>query len=489
MKILMVTPEVAPFVKVGGLADMVGSLAKALSSRGHEVRVVCPLYGSVQRLGAWEAHEFPLSVHLGWGHEAFAQPWEVALDGEKTQYVFIEYDKYYHRDEVYEGPWGEHGDNAERFAFLSRAALDYCHKTGWMPDVVHAHDWPCGLVPVYLNTRDHHTPLGKAASVFTVHNLQHQGIFGKELIDFAGLPHDVFRPDGLEAMGNVNMMKGGIYHATKITAVSPTYAQEIQTPEHGHGLNHVLHFRSADLIGVVNGIDTDVWSPERDALLPKTYSARDFSGKAACKQALQQQVGLAEDAHVAVFGVVARLYWQKGIDLLANIIARLLENMHIQLVILGTGDQHLEHQLLELSYRYPGRLAVHIGYDNALAHLIEAGSDFFVMPSRFEPCGLNQMYSMTYGTPPIARATGGLLDTIMQYDEHLKTGTGFLFDDSTEEALYYAMGWACSTYYDRPEDYKSLRVKGMTQDFSWAHSATTYESVYDWAVASRKGRP
>ena len=486
MKILMVTPEVAPFVKVGGLADMVGSLAKALSDRGHEVRVVCPLYGSVQRLGEWEAHESPLSVHLGWGHEAFACPWEVSLEGGSTRYVFIEYDKYYHRGEVYEGPWGDHGDNAERFTFLSRAALDYCHTTKWTPDVVHVHDWTCGLVPVYLNTRDRHTPLGSAASVFTIHNLQHQGTFGKEVIDFAGLPHDVFRPDGLEAMGNVNMMKGGIYHSTKITAVSPTYAREIQTPEHGHGLNHVLNFRAADLMGILNGIDADVWNPIKDSLLPNNYSSRDFSGKAACKRALQQAVGLEEDSHIAIFGAVARLYWQKGLDLLAAIIPRLLAEMHIQIVILGTGDQHLEHQLLQLSYQFPGRLAVHVGYDNTLAHLIEAGADFFVMPSRFEPCGLNQMYSMAYGTPPIARATGGLVDSIQQYDEHNKKGTGFLFDHSTEDALYYTIGWACSTYYDRPDDYQTLRVNGMAQDFSWTHSAASYESVYEWAIADRK---
>jgi starch synthase len=423
---------------------------------------------------------------LGWGHEAFARSWNVALEGQATQFIFIEYDKYFHRGEVYAGPWGEHQDNSERFTFLSRASLDYCNKVGWVPDVVHLHDWPCGLVPVYLNTRDKDTPLGAAASVFTIHNLQHQGIFGKEVIDFAGLPYDVFRPDGLEALGNVNMMKGGIYHATKITAVSPTYAQEIQTPEHGCGLNHVLRFRSADLVGVLNGIDTDVWNPSKDALLPHNYTSRDFSGKALCKQALQKSVGLAEDAHVAVFGVVARLYWQKGLDLLAAIIPRLLHDMHIQLVILGTGDQHLEHRLLELSYHFPGRLAVYIGYDNTLAHLIEAGADFFVMPSRFEPCGLNQMYSMTYGTPPVARATGGLVDSVIQYNEHSKTGTGFLFDHATEDALYYAMGWACSTYYDRPGDCLLLRVNGMDQDFSWTNSALTYENVYRWAIDARR---
>ncbi len=482
----MVTPEVAPFVKVGGLADMLGSLAKVLTRRGHDVRVVCPLYGSVQREGSWSHEGHPLSVHLNWHREAFCRLWEAKLEDHKTHYYFLEYDRYFHRHEVYSGPWGAHEDNHERFAFLSRAAIDLCYSLDWVPDVIHAHDWPCGLVPVYLNSRDRYGPLGQTASVFTIHNLEHQGIFGREVMDFAGLPYDLFRPDGLESMGSVNMMKGGIYHATKLTTVSPTYAKEIQTPEGGCGLNHVLHFRAGDLIGILNGIDAEVWNPSGDPFLPEAYSADDLSGKATCKRLCQEALGLEVDPHVALFVSISRLCAQKGIDLLATIVPRILANMHVQIAYLGTGEQALEHRLMELSHHYPGRMASYIGYDNPMAHLLEAGADFFVMPSRFEPCGLTQMYSMAYGSPPIARATGGLVDSVDPYNEHTGEGTGFLFEDPTEDALYYTMGWACSTYYDRPEHYKALQVNGMKKDFSWSHSADQYEQVYSWAVEARR---
>jgi starch synthase len=283
----------------------------------------------------------------------------------------------------------------------------------------------------------------------------------------------------------VNFLKGGLFHATKLTAVSPTYAKEIQTPDFGHGLDPVARFRAADLIGVLNGIDVDHWGPEVDEFIPAHYNPQNFQGKALCKKVLQGRVGIEEDPQKLLFAAVARMDPQKGLDLLAQVIPRVLESMHAQIIVLGMGEQELEHWFLDLSYRYPGRLGVHIGYDNALAHLVEAGSDVFLMPSRFEPCGLNQMYSMRYGTPPIVRATGGLLDTVEPYQEGTSKGTGFVFEEASADALYYTMGWACSTYYDRPQDFRALQINGMKKDFSWKHSAQEYEDVYRWAVAAK----
>lgn len=484
MKILMITSELAPYAKAGGLADMVASLSKALGHKGHDVRIVCPLYGSIRLDDDWVAHDTPLVVHLGWGHKGYCRRWEGRLQGTNVQVYFLEHEGYYGRPEIYSGPWGEHADNGERFAFLSRAALDLCYALGWMPDIIHSHDWPGGLVPAYLNTIERDCPLGKAASVFTIHNMRHQGYCDRSVIDFAGLPRKVFCEDGFEAFGRVNLLKGGLYHATKLTTVSPTYAWQMQTIDYGCGLESVVQFRSADLIGILNGIDEVHWNPAQDEYLPKGYAINDFSGKSLCKRFLQSRMGLVEDDHILLFAAVARMDAQKGLDLYQAVVPWVMDRLHAQVVMLGMGDQALEHGFLELSYRYPGRVGVHIGYDNALAHLVEAGADVFVMPSRFEPCGLNQMYSMRYGTPPIVRATGGLLDTVVSCDETSGVGTGFMFEDSTPEALFNTMGWACSVYYDRPEIFRRLQIQGMQKDFSWKRSAGLYEDVYAWALGA-----
>ena len=486
MKILMVSPEIAPFSKVGGLGDMVGSLSKEMARLGHDVRVVTPLYGcvkpSTQRYVALES----LAVNLGGGYQEHACVWEETLpQGFGAQIYFLEHRDYYDRHEIYAGPWGSHADNWRRFTFLARAALDLCHALDWYPDVVHCHDWTTGFIPVYLNTTDRNTRLGCSASVMTVHNLQHQGIFGKETFGFSGLPWDTFRPDGLEALGNVNMLKGGLYHATKITTVSPTYAKEICTPQYGCGLDDVLRLRAGDLIGVLNGIDTDVWNPATDRYLPQNYGPYEMDGKSACKEMLQHHFELEQNSSIPLFAAIARLYDQKGLDLLADIASSLVRDMRLQIVVLGSGDPALENRFRDLAAYHPGRIGVHIGYDERLSHLIEAGADFFLMPSRFEPCGLNQMYSMNYGTLPIVRATGGLVDTVEQYVENQGRGTGFLFWDPTPSALYYTIGWANSTFYDRPADFMALRRNAMTKNFSWSASAHTYEKVYGWAVDQR----
>lgn len=280
MKILMVTPEISPFAKVGGLGDVLGSLPKALKKRGHDVRVVCPCYGCIRKEKDWTRHELPLVVDFKNGKKQYAAVWETTLNPIiQGRVYFIEYDHYFHRYEIYAGPWGDHMDNAERFAFLCRASLDLCYAMRWYPDVIHCNDWTTALVPVYLNTVDHESPLGAAATVMTVHNLQHQGVFSAESFYGTGLPQGVFRRDGLEALGCMNMLKGGLYHATKITTVSPMYAKEIQEPGHGCGLDDVLKFRAADLIGILNGIDTELWNAAGDLFLAGHYTPQDLSGK------------------------------------------------------------------------------------------------------------------------------------------------------------------------------------------------------------------
>ncbi len=483
-KILMVAPEVTPIIKVGGLADVVGALSKALEARGHDVRIVMPKYAGMQQIETAVPDPRPLIVHMG-GHEAYARVWRMELPGSAAKLYLLEHNQFFDARSVYMGPSGNEDDNGQRFAFFSRAAIDLCEYLDWYPDVMHCHDWATGLTPVYLNTTELEKPMGRVASVLTLHNMEHQGWFHRSLMGYAGLPNAVFRSDGLESMGEVNMLKGGMAHSTKITTVSPTYAKEIQTADGGGGLHNLLASRRNDLVGVLNGIDETEWNPGVDPFIPANFTADDLEGKAACKAALQRAYGLAELPDVPVFAVVSRLANQKGLDLLTAIGDRLMATMQIQIVVLGTGEPWLEVALRELGHRHPGRFGVQIRFSNELAHLTTAGADFFVMPSRFEPCGLGQLYAMAYGTLPIVRATGGLLDTVAKYSEQRHCGTGFIFDLATPDALYYTIGWACSTYYDRPDDMQVLQQNAMNQSFSWDASAGIYEAVYDEAVEQR----
>ncbi|MDQ8196222.1 glycogen synthase GlgA [Coraliomargarita sp. SDUM461004] len=484
-RILMLAPEVAPFKKVGGLADVVSALSKSLVALGHDVRILMPRYTEMQAFEGAQALERPLIVRLG-GHEAYGRIWQHCLPGTEVPCYFIEHNQYFGAASVYVGPSGNEDDNGQRFTFLSRAAIDFCEQMDWIPDVVHAHDWPCALTSVYMNTTEARRPMGRAASVFTIHNLEHHGWFHRSLLQFSGLPESVFRSDGLESMGELNMLKGGLYHATKITTVSPTYAREIQTPDGGCGLNALLRFRSPDLIGVLNGVDLDEWNPQTDPYIGTHFSAQDLSGKAAVKARLQQAYGLEVNPQRPLFTVVSRLVNQKGLDLLAACCERLMSEMQIQIAVLGTGEPNLEYRFNELSARYPGRLGAYIGFNNELAHLTIAGADCFLMPSRFEPCGLGQMYAMRYGAVPVVRATGGLIDTVAPFVEGAGVGTGFVFQQASADALYYTIGWACATYYDRPEEFKQLQQNGMAGDYSWNASAKKYESIYNWAITSRQ---
>lgn len=483
MKILMVSPECAPFSKVGGLADMVSALSKQFAAIGAEVRVFTPLYSSVKRPQKMSKDMDNLSVYMGYGITEKASVWRAPLG--KAEVLFLEYNHFYSRAGIYNSGAVSYDDNGGRFAFLSRAALDYCLQTGWIPDVIHCHDWTTGLIPVYLNTVLRQTPLGKSASVFTIHNMQHQGVFNAGVLMYAGIPMSEFRADSCEALGSLNMMKAALYNASKLTTVSPTYAREIRTQEYGCGLDSVLRFRAADLIGIVNGVDLQEWNPATDKRIPANFDIADMKGKAVCKAALQERMNLAKSARTPVFGVVSRLFDQKGLDMLARIVNPLVRNMKLQIALLGSGEPWLESAFNDAMAANSGSVGVYIGYNNDLSHLIEAGSDFFLMPSRFEPCGLNQMYSMIYGTLPVVRATGGLIDTVEQYDQSAGSGTGFVFGDASDTALYNTIGWAVSTWFDRKPHINAMRRAAMSRDFSWTVSAEKYAQVYRWAIDAR----
>jgi len=488
MKILMVAPELDPYVKVGGLADVVASLSRNLAAKGHDVRCVCPLYRSVKRTGDWSRMPHPVGATVGTGSE-WAGIWTTTLPGSKALVYFLEHERFFGREGVYSDATGSYPDNDHRFIFAGRVALNLCLQLEWIPDVIHCHDWTTGFVPVWLNTLDRNSPLGQCATVFTVHNLEHQGYSHRRALAYAGLPDWLFTHDNLESLGAVNMMKAGLYHSTKITTVSPTYAREIQGPAHGFGLDHVLRFRSADLIGIINGIDTEQWDPETDPFLPGNFNSTDLTGKAVCKAALQAELRLDPAPGAPLFGVVSRLFRQKGLDLLADILPEVIAKSDAQFAVLGTGDADVEAAFRHHAFQFPGRIGVLVGFDNRLAHLIQGGSDFFVMPSRSEPCGLTQLYAMRYGTVPVVRATGGLVDTVEPFDETNRTGTGFLFAEAEQQALFDTLVRAAATYVDSPDAVAGLRQNGMKQDFGWDLSAARYADVYRWAVGARRGIP
>ncbi len=486
MKIMMIASECVPFAKTGGLADVVGALPIALRALGHEVIVVMPKYGSINTAKYQIAPFFnQMCVWMG-NAEEWCAVHKTTMDG--VPVYFIEADKYFARSGLYhDDAFNDYGDNPRRFAFLTRAALQLAHDMGFDADIVHAHDWQTALAAAYLKVWHWNDPiLGKAASVLTIHNVGYQGKYGAEHYDYIGLQWSNFTPDKLEDHGSVNFLKGGIQYADLVTTVSPTYAGETRTPEYAHGMAPYLNDKGADYIGILNGVDYAQWDPATDKLIPARYSAADLSGKAVCKLELQKRFLLDIDPAIPIVGVVSRFADQKGLDLLASAIEAIVNTMKVQFVILGSGDKGLEAFYGGLPARYGGRIGSYIGYDNALAHWIEAGSDFFIMPSRYEPCGLNQIYSLKYGTLPIVRNTGGLADTVEQYDESTGAGTGFKFWEPSAHAVYYAVGWAVSTYYDRKPHVAKMIQKAMAQNFSWEESARAYVTAYERAIRNRQ---
>jgi len=482
--ILFVASECSHFVKAGGLGDVVAALPAALRALGHDARIVMPRYDVIAAAGLVR-HAAPLGVPLG-PRDAWSGVLETRLPGTDVPVYLLEHDALFGRGYLYDPPGGYAHDNLVRFAFLCRGALQLCRYLGFVPDVFHVHDWPSALLPVYLNTIEASGPLARAATVLTVHNLAHQAKFPASDLPATHIPWSEFRADGLEDFGAVNPLKGGLFHATKLTTVSPRYAQEVRTPEGGAGLDGVLRFRGGDLVGILNGIDEKTWDPRADPAIAAPFDAIDLRGKAACKIALQREMGLHERPDVPLIGIVSRLSQQKGTDVILAALTRLLD-LDAQVVVLGSGDPAAEGYLAIRSRHGGGRFRAWIGFSEAVAHRIEAGADLFLMPSRFEPCGLNQMYSQRYGTLPIVRATGGLDDTVESYDAAAGTGTGFKFHDLNVDSLVGTVQWAIRTYRQQPEHFRAMQRQAMTKRFGWNLAARRYSDVYDWAVKQRSG--
>ena len=485
LKILFVASECAPFAKTGGLADVVAALPKALRRLGHDARVVLPLYKSIDRAKYDIAPVGSSCVHMGNGEENWIGLHETIF--EDVPIWFVEYERFFGRNGIYGEPSGEYLDNAFRFALLSKAALQVCKDFGFIPDIAHLHDWMSAPAAVFLKTWDNIlSPLSDTASVLTIHNIGYQGIYDSSVFPYLGVGGELFRADVFEDFGKVNLLKAGVHFADGITTVSPTHAWEMLGAIGGQGLAPYLNQRRADFCGILNGVDYEQWNPETDNLIPANYSASDISGKAVCKAELQRRSGLEVRADLPIFGIVSRFAAQKGFDLLREALPGVLQNMEMQLVVLGTGDAQTEEFFRELSTRFAGRVGAHIGFSNELSHLIEAGSDFFLMPSLYEPCGLNQSYSMRYGTLPIVRATGGLDDTVHNYDESTGAGTGFKFWEVSSSALYYTIGWAVATWFDRRVHIEKLRRQAMAQQFLWSDSARQYLLVYEHALRNKR---
>jgi starch synthase len=465
---------------------VVGALPSAQRALGIDARVVLPLYRGID----WAALErLPptLIVPMG-GFVGYAGVRRGKLENSDTPAYFIEHHHYYDRSGIYGDKSGDFGDNVERFSFLCRAAFSLCRAEGFIPDIIHAHDWQAALAPVLIDTTEWGTELHGSATVLTIHNMGYQGVFWPEALAVTGLGQEHMNGDELEHFGTLNLLKGGLMHADRITTVSPTYAREIQGKEQGAGLDGVIRRRADRLVGILNGIDTKVWDPATDRHLAARFSSHDMSGKAACKAALQREAGLPVRPDVPLFGVVTRLTGQKGVDVLLSVLPALLQQ-DFQLVVLGSGDPALERGFEAAGRLRSDKVRAFLRFDDALAHRIEAGSDFFVMPSRYEPCGMNQMYSLRYGTLPIVHATGGLADTVWNFDESTGEGTGFVLRELTPQSLYNVLLWAIWAYRDRPDAIARMRRRAMEQPFGWDRSAAEYERVYHAAYASRRGHP
>ncbi len=479
MRILFVASEALPYAKTGGLADVIEALPKALVKLGHEVAVFLPRYRGVK------SNKVTLpSMTIAQGSRL---RFPAITDGSVlhgVRYFFLDDPFYFDRDGIYGDKKHEFPDNAERYTEFCRAAIELA-KQVWLPDLIHCHDWQTAMIPVLLRSSYGDDPLVKSLPVvFTIHNIGYHGIFPKESLERAGIPTGVFHPGGIEFFGNVNFLKGGLIFSDYLTTVSRKYAQEIQTSEFGFGLEGVIRSRADRLVGILNGVDYSAWSPDKDALIPLKYSAKNMVGKRTCKEALLEEMQMLRDnPNRPVIGIVSRFADQKGFDLIAEIAHDLMQE-DIQLVVLGTGDRKYEELFRALATDFPGRVGLKVAYDNRIAHLIEAGSDMFLMPSRYEPCGLNQIYSLRYGTVPIVRATGGLDDTIESFDLEHGTGTGFKFTEYTGAALLYTIRQALH-HYSNEGIWKRIQLNGMAKDYSWNTSAAEYAKLYEAAKAAR----
>ena len=483
MNIVWASSEAVPFAKTGGLADVSSSLPSALADAGHAVSVIMPFYP--QKMGKLNLEYSKvyenLKVPLG-NQEEWASVRELKLKKNLTFY-FVEFNRFYDRPTLYDWNGTEFADNPQRFIFLSRAVMEIALHLELKPDIIHANDWHTALCCVYLRSHLYRDALPDCRSVLTIHNIGYQGNFDKSNIYWTGLGWDYFNYQCLEYYDRINLLKGGIMTADMVSTVSPTYAKEILSQEYGFGLHEPLRQAAYEgrLVGILNGIDVESWNAAIDPLLPANFTADDLSGKEVCRKELQAQFKLAERKEVPLFAVISRLATQKGLDVLADALEQILPELDIQVVVAASGDPYLEYRYRSLAERYPDKMSAFIGYaPEKTAHLIEAGADFFLMPSRYEPCGLNQMYSMTCGTLPIVRHTGGLADTVINYSEKdCSKSTGFVLWDLYPDSLANTIRWAVATAKKHPEDILRMKQNGMRTDFSWEHTAELYRKMYE----------
>jgi len=487
INILIAASEAVPFAKSGGLADVVGALPKALRKLGHDVRIVMPRYYIVD-INKYDLKPLDgsLGVDMGTMGEVWSAVFETVLPGTDVPVYFIDHEGFFGRKGLYDEEGEGYRDNDNRFIFFSKAAMQLAKKLRFRPDIIHANDWHTASMPILLNSTYAFDPdFENTGSLLTIHNLQHQGKFYKGAMDVLGVGWEHFNANELEEHDSINLLKGGIVHADAVNAVSQKYAREICTPEFGWGLDNLIKANFSKLYGILNGVDYEEWSPVLDGFIPEKFDLNDLSGKTTCKAELQKSFNLPERSDVPLIGLVGRLAEQKGIGLLASAIRNFMD-LDIQMVMLGTGEKWAEHFFSDVCAKYPEKFGLFVGYRNDLAHLVEAGSDMFLMPSLFEPCGLNQIYSLRYGTVPIVRATGGLDDTIENYDAETGAGTGFKFNDATPEALQSTVQWAVDTWYHDRNGFDQLRHNGMKKRFDWDVAAKGYEELYYRIIDGRR---
>jgi starch synthase len=484
-KVLFASPEVVPFAKTGGLADVAGTLPVALRAMGCDIRIIMPFYRMVESVAA-ERTLIVEGLEIAVGNKIYAgDVWETKLAQSVPVYL-IKCDEFFDRGSLYGTAKGDYRDNAERFIFFSRCALEACMKLGFAPDIVHCHDWQSGLIPAYLKTIYRNKPCFlKTGSIFTIHNIAYQGLFDRAAFNLTGLPGRLFSIDGLEYWGNMSILKAALMFSDIINTVSKKYSEEIQTPEFGYGMEGILAMRKSDLYGILNGVDYEEWNPEEDKYIAAHYSSTDLNGKQTCKEDLLKEYKLpASLGSKPLLGVISRLADQKGFDLLAEIIDELM-TINLGFVLLGTGEQKYHDLFIAIGKKYPKRAGIKIAYNNAIAHKIEAGCDLFLMPSRYEPCGLNQIYSLKYGTVPVVRATGGLDDTIVDYNESDGRGNGFKFTEYSAQAFLHSINRALKIYANKTK-WARLVKNCMAHNFSWEQSARQYMELYGKALQKVK---
>ena len=480
-KILFAASECVPFIKTGGLADVAGSLPKCFDKEYYDVRVILPKYAKIKDSFKDQMQYITnFYMDLNWRQQYVGV---FSMEYEGVTYYFIDNEEHFGGSQPYAGmPW-----DLEKFAFFSKAVLSVLPLIGFQPDLIHCHDWQTGLIPVYLHERFQGDLFyHDIKTTMTIHNLRFQGIWGKDVIkSITGLSDYYFTPDKLEYKNDANYLKGGLVYADTLTTVSSTYAEEIKTPFFGEGLDGLMRARANDLRGIVNGIDYDVYDPEKDPLITKNFSAKTFrKEKVKNKVALQKELGLEEDPKKMMIGIVSRLTDQKGFDLIAYMMEELCQD-EIQLVILGTGDEQYENMFRHYAWKYDKKVSANICYSEELSHKIYASCDAFLMPSLFEPCGLSQLMSLRYGTIPIVRETGGLKDTVQPYNEYEGTGTGFSFANYNAHEMLGCVRYAERIYYDKKRDWNKIVDRAMAMDYSWNSSAKQYQEMYDWMLGDR----